>query len=207
MSKIDTHLLVTYHNTSMSKSDLTRHKIFEGAIECIAKNGFEQSSFTEIAKKTKVNRTLVTYYFGTKKKLIQELVKYAIRSGQIFTQQYLSKNSSSADLIEQYINATFQWYEDYPLHAYFLLLSFQRSYYDKDVQNIVAEMIEMARYRIQEMIKKYYPANPDLTALWADQLHSALLGFLLTNFAYFKKDTQEYKKQCVSLAKKIMKEN
>lgn len=53
-----------------------RELILEAAEELFAENGFDATSVRELASKAGVNIAMISYYFGSKEKLLEALVEY-----------------------------------------------------------------------------------------------------------------------------------
>lgn len=60
------------HSGSVEK----KQQILEVAEELFARHGFEGTSVRELAKKAGINIAMISYYFGSKEKLFEELVEY-----------------------------------------------------------------------------------------------------------------------------------
>ncbi|MCL6590120.1 MAG: TetR/AcrR family transcriptional regulator [Firmicutes bacterium] len=70
-----------------------REKIIQATFNCIEKEGIHSLTTRSIAKEAGVNSAAINYYFGTKEKLIEEALRYAIDnalgdSAAIMTGQY-----------------------------------------------------------------------------------------------------------------------
>lgn len=61
--------------------------ILNVAEELIAQNGFEQTSVREISKKANINVAMISYYFGSKEKMMTALYEYRVqRSREKFSE-------------------------------------------------------------------------------------------------------------------------
>jgi AcrR family transcriptional regulator len=58
-----------------------KNKIIMAAIECIEKYGFHALTIRRIAKEAGVNVAAINYYFGSKKKLIDEVFRQTLHTG------------------------------------------------------------------------------------------------------------------------------
>jgi AcrR family transcriptional regulator len=58
-----------------------RKKIIAAAVECIEKFGLNGLTVRRIAKEAKVNIAAINYYFGSKDRLIDELIKQTLYTG------------------------------------------------------------------------------------------------------------------------------
>lgn len=83
-----------------------KEKIIDAALELFYYQGFSSTTVRQIAKEATVNQALISYYFGGKKGLIEQLmVKFyegyflAIEQGKKKTTEYTSQTSSSERLL------------------------------------------------------------------------------------------------------------
>src|SRR5689334_11247838 len=53
-----------------------KEKILEAAEILFAEHGYEGTSIRQLAKKAEVNIAMISYYFGSKEKLFEELVEH-----------------------------------------------------------------------------------------------------------------------------------
>src|SRR5215471_4877101 len=70
--------------------------IIETAMELFAEKGFEGTSIRDIAAKANVNIAMVNYYFGSKEKLFEGMVKYKAA----YTKDMLEEIANNKQLAE-----------------------------------------------------------------------------------------------------------
>jgi AcrR family transcriptional regulator len=58
----------------LKEMSATKQKVFDAAVSLFNNNGFSGTSVREIAKKAGVNVSLISYYFGGKKGLLEQLM-------------------------------------------------------------------------------------------------------------------------------------
>ncbi len=81
----------------MSSEAEPKQRILQAAIELFAQKGFAATGVREIASRAGVNLSMISYYFGSKQKMLEAIFGYAIESfGEVF-------------------RASFQKYPDRPL--------------------------------------------------------------------------------------------
>jgi AcrR family transcriptional regulator len=61
-------------------SDLTRQSLIEEAIEVFAAKGYEGASVRTITRKANANQAAITYHFGGKEKLYQEVLRVSLNA-------------------------------------------------------------------------------------------------------------------------------
>lgn len=83
-------------------------QILEVAETLFAQKGFDGTSIRDISKEAKINIAMVSYYFGSKEKLLQSLIIYKTSGLKMQLEHLLEENLEPVDkinkLIELYIN-------------------------------------------------------------------------------------------------------
>jgi AcrR family transcriptional regulator len=83
-------------------------EILNVAEKLFAKEGFDGTSVREISKHANINIAMVSYYFGSKEKLLESLVLFRIRDMKLEMQSVLKNLTSPIEkiekLVELYIN-------------------------------------------------------------------------------------------------------
>lgn len=67
----------------------TDKKILYAAEKLFAEKGFDATSTRDIAKSAGVNVSMISYYFGSKEKLFEEIFKVRMKEGQSFAYEIL----------------------------------------------------------------------------------------------------------------------
>ncbi|MWB96040.1 TetR family transcriptional regulator [Flavobacterium sp. GA093] len=94
----------------MSKGELNDKKIqiLEVAERLFSEKGFEGTSIRDISKQAKINIAMVSYYFGSKERLLESLILYRTSDLKLQLENLLEENLEPLDkvnkLIEIYIN-------------------------------------------------------------------------------------------------------
>ena len=97
-------------NTIMSNIELNEKKIqiLEVAERLFSEKGFEGTSIRDISKHAKINIAMVSYYFGSKEKLLEALILYKTADLKLQLENLLHESLNPLDkvnkLIEIYIN-------------------------------------------------------------------------------------------------------
>lgn len=97
-------------NDTMSKVELNDKKIqiLEVAEKLFSEKGFEGTSIRDISKMAKINIAMVSYYFGSKERLLEALLLYKTSDLKLQIELLLHENLEPLDkvnkLIEIYIN-------------------------------------------------------------------------------------------------------
>lgn len=97
-------------NTTMSNIELNDKKIqiLEVAEKLFSDKGFEGTSIRDISKHAKINIAMVSYYFGSKERLLEALILYKTSDLKLQLENLLQENLEPIEkvnkLIEIYIN-------------------------------------------------------------------------------------------------------
>ncbi|MBC5838799.1 TetR/AcrR family transcriptional regulator [Flavobacterium muglaense] len=83
-------------------------QILQVAETLFAENGFDRTSIRSISKEAKINVAMISYYFGSKEKLLESLVSYRTKDLKFQLENLSAENLEPIDkidkLIELYIN-------------------------------------------------------------------------------------------------------
>ena len=81
--------------------------IQEAALELFARNGYHNTSISQIAKEAGVSKGLLYNYFASKEVLLKEIVMGAVEVGERFMEQLASSMEEPADRLRWLTEATF----------------------------------------------------------------------------------------------------
>jgi AcrR family transcriptional regulator len=125
-------------------------KIIETAEKLFANNGFEGTSVRDIARESDINVAMVSYYFGSKEKLIEAIFAYRISITRLTLENILSKDHLSPIqkidiLIDNYIDKMLN-------NQCFYRLMMQEGYM-REI-HMISNMVQDAKIRNYEIVKK-----------------------------------------------------
>ncbi|MFY8008647.1 MAG: TetR family transcriptional regulator, partial [Flavobacterium sp.] len=72
-------------------------EILQVAEQLFAEEGFDGTSVRDIAKKANINIAMISYYFGSKEKLLEALVIYRIKAMSMHLENLYQENISPLD--------------------------------------------------------------------------------------------------------------
>lgn len=78
-------------------------EILQVAEQLFAEEGFDGTSVRDIAKKANINIAMISYYFGSKEKLLESLVLYRIKSMSLHLENLYQENISPIEKIEKLV--------------------------------------------------------------------------------------------------------
>ncbi|TDP02323.1 TetR family transcriptional regulator [Flavobacterium sp. 245] len=102
--------MYSIRNNTMSHIELNDKKIqiLEVAEKLFSEKGFEGTSIRDISKHAKINIAMVSYYFGSKERLLESLIIYKTSDLKLQLENLLQENIEPLEkvnkLIEIYIN-------------------------------------------------------------------------------------------------------
>lgn len=84
----------------------SKEKILNTAIKLFAQKGYDGTSIREICKSANINICMISYYFGGKQELYQEIITNLIKSQNAYLESFLDidedfSNKSKKELIEK----------------------------------------------------------------------------------------------------------
>jgi AcrR family transcriptional regulator len=134
-----------------------REKILNAAEEFFASRGFDNTSVRQLALKAKVNVAMISYYFGSKEKLLETLVddRTSFLRGQIHA---LNMEETSS---WQKVNMMVEFFVDRFFEKHFIhrilhreMMMAQRSKLTEIIANIMAKNANELRQLINDGIRK-----------------------------------------------------
>ncbi|MBA4133529.1 MAG: TetR family transcriptional regulator [Flavobacterium sp.] len=78
-------------------------EILQVAEKLFAEEGFDGTSVRDIAKKANINIAMISYYFGSKEKLLEALVIYRIKAMSMHLENLYQENISPLDKMDKLI--------------------------------------------------------------------------------------------------------
>ena len=78
-------------------------EILQVAEQLFAEVGFDGTSIRDIAQKANINIAMISYYFGSKEKLLESLVLHRISAMSLQLENLLQENLSPIQKIERYV--------------------------------------------------------------------------------------------------------
>lgn len=90
--------------TSMTEFNEKQIEILQVAERLFAEEGFDGTSIRTIAKEASVNIAMISYYFGSKEKLLESLILYRISGAKIQLENIFNDNLSTTEKMERLID-------------------------------------------------------------------------------------------------------
>ncbi|MFN2612485.1 MAG: TetR/AcrR family transcriptional regulator [Solirubrobacterales bacterium] len=149
-------------------------RIVEAMRESVAKRGIAGSTFERVAREAGVSRGLLHYYFGTKERLLVEVVRRDADVRVARLDEPLGKAKTVDDVLEVLVSNLEDWIDNDP--GFFVLLFdlFTAGRRNPDIQHEVAELFNRTRFHVVEIFEaKQREGVLDMT-----HQASAVVGYL-----------------------------
>lgn len=88
-----------------------RRQIVETAIQTIARQGFSQASLAEIAKTAGISKGVISYHFGGKDELVEEILRILLKQPAEYIKRRVGEFDSALDKLTAYVEANFEFME------------------------------------------------------------------------------------------------
>ncbi len=128
-------------------------RIVNAMRESVAKRGAAGSTFEHVAREAGVSRGLLHYYFGTKERLLVEVVRRDAEIRVARLDEPLAKAESVDDVIDVLVASLTDLIENEP--AFFLLLYelFSAGRRNPDIQREVGQLFDRTRSHVAEVLE------------------------------------------------------
>jgi TetR/AcrR family transcriptional regulator, fatty acid metabolism regulator protein len=91
-----------------------RAQIIESAIETIATLGYAKASLAQIAKRAKISKGVISYYFGSKDELIQQIVIQVYTAAAYFMMPYIEAEATARGMLRAFIESNLAFMRAHP---------------------------------------------------------------------------------------------
>jgi len=128
-------------------------RIVDAMRESVAKRGAAGSTFEHVAREAGVSRGLLHYYFGTKERLLVEVVRRDTELRLDRLDERLGPAKTGDDVIDALVASLTDMIENEP--GFFLLLYelFSAGRRNPEIQHEVGQLFELTRSHVAEVLK------------------------------------------------------
>ena len=187
------------------KGDLKKAEIIIKAIECLAEDGLEKTTFEAIARKMNTRRAHVNYYFSSKQKIFLAAIQYIAATYQSISLECLEKAGSNDDLLDSYLEGPFKWARSHPEQLSVMFLLYYLSTFQKEYLELNHQIRKGGAERISYILRK---KNPSLLKKAADKkaksIQNILSGCLLDVSTTKGRNLSSAEKEVKQLIKKLI---
>lgn len=169
-------------------SDKQLH-ILSVAEELIAEKGFEATSVREICSKAKVNVAMISYYFGSKEKMLTYLYQYRVQKTKAVFSEFAHtiKNGNPEMQMKEIIKFTIAQMFKYKYFHGFVKQEFRNT---QRMHNELQEFYASVVYTLDEVIKKGISTGVFEYAPKSEDLLTMIIGtvlFVIRNEQFYEK--------------------
>lgn len=137
----------------------TRAKILNTALELFAKNGYSNTSISEIAKSANISKGLAYNYFKNKEMLMEEVIKILfIEIGKMFVE--LNLLNDPFEKLQKIIDLTIDWVKDkadfWRLYSSLLMQNETRTLVERIAGNSMKDFMD----ELEKIFRKAKIKNP-----------------------------------------------
>ena len=100
------------------QSLISKESIIDVALDCFLKNGFEETTFQQIAKILGVSQPAIYTYFKNKMDLLAAAAVRSAETGRAFIESKVNPKDPAAERLRQYLNANFEFFDGFPKEAF-----------------------------------------------------------------------------------------
>ena len=130
------------------------HRIVDAMRESVAKRGAAGSTFEHVAREAGVSRGLLHYYFGTKERLLVEVVRRDSEIRVARLDKPLAEAKSVDDVLDVLVSSLTDLIDNEP--AFFLLLYelFSAGRRNPEIQREVGQLFDRTRSHVAEILEQ-----------------------------------------------------
>ncbi len=92
-------------------------EIIAAAIESLATQGWENTTFDSLGKELGMQRTHVAYYFPTKRELMEAVMAHISANAQRMTIEQVMRATTPQETVRAIVASAFDWADAFPKHA------------------------------------------------------------------------------------------
>jgi len=168
------------------KGQATRNRLVTEAIYVFSKQGYNNGSLQEIAKRCGLTQPALFHYFSGKKELIVAALERLIIDSFTVIDALIKPEDSARKRLENHFYGNLKWGFEYPEQAQLMILVYYLASFDKDFTKLYRPLLLRGRERVavylyaaqrEHLLKK----DEDVPAL-ALYIYDHLVGSLLTTF-------------------------
>lgn len=198
--KVDPRMLELFEFRAR-KGDLKKIEIIRAAIEVLAEQGLENTTYESLARKINSRRAHVAYHFNDKKTIFLAAVKYILGEFQQNVLDSLEsayeQKKSPIEVLRAYIDGVFDWAQNNPSQLSVMLLLYYQCTLDSDYIDLHDKVRKGGHERLSllfEHVKNHH--SPDRSGKWLqNQLSGALMDSVTTSsttLCQAREKTHEY---------------
>ncbi|NMC35762.1 TetR/AcrR family transcriptional regulator [Candidatus Beckwithbacteria bacterium] len=149
-----------------------KQKILNAAIECIEQYGLEKVTVRNVAQAAKVNIAAINYYFGSKDKLLHEVLRQTLHEAFINNiHDYLQKNDIGKNDLADFFAHNLEGMINYP---HIVKAHFHDAYIDNNYKGMAMSRLHIFLESMQSKIKRVSKEKDEALQFSLIQIFSAV---------------------------------
>jgi TetR/AcrR family fatty acid metabolism transcriptional regulator len=89
-----------------------RAQIIACAIDVLAELGYAQTSFAKVAERAGISKSVISYYFGSKDELLEQVVRSVYADGAVYIKPRIEAVDSAPAMLAAYLRANLEYIRD-----------------------------------------------------------------------------------------------
>lgn len=169
------------------KGDLKKIEIIQAAIEVLADQGLENTTYESLALKINSRRAHVAYHFNDKKTIFLAAVKYILGDFQQSVLDSLERayeeKKGPVHVLQSYVDGVFDWASQNPSQLSVMLLLYYQCTLDPDYIELHEKIRKSGSERLGLLFQQVKGASsPELCGKWLqNQLSGAMMDSVTTH--------------------------
>ena len=147
------------------KGDRRRLEILQAAIHLIATDGYDSAVLANVAKKLGTRRSHVIYYFKTREELLMGALQFVTAIAQKVTVERVASAVSPLDKILAISDGAFEWAQQFPEQAKFMLLFYYLCSHDKEFAHVHRQVRDAGFQRMRALLATILPNGAGVLGL------------------------------------------
>jgi AcrR family transcriptional regulator len=135
-------------SSELTRSERSKLKIIETAIDSFAGASADLLNYEDIARAGKLNRSLINYYFPKKEEFFEIIIKFIRATHQEIAVAELKKATTPEQVIFYYVDSTFRWIDAAPNHVKSWIMFWYLSSSDPKLRSLHSALTQMGELRI-----------------------------------------------------------
>ncbi len=172
----------------------SRQIILEAAMEAFAEKGFDGSRVDEIARRAKVNKALIYYYFESKDKILEELMANFVNEIVNFTEMNVEQDKldikhffDNSIIVDSYTAQLFNFIKK---HHLLIKIIMSESLKENTSKNVFFQMLTLL---LQVGMERAKQMNCKISDLMEKNIAGVFFSFIpMLNFIQFGESWAEY---------------
>lgn len=188
---------------NLKKGDRKKLEIIEAAIDCLATEGIESTTFEAIAKRIETRRAHVAYHFKDKHMIFEAAINYILATYEHTLQEFIQKaeskntKSSNQNIIEEYVKGAFHWSKKNPQHVSVFLLFYYLTTFQKNYNELNSKIRSQGQERILYLLSMKMEIDKpkrelkEIASIIQNILSAKMVELFTTNYNSTKKSQEE----------------